>query len=324
MNGDGVAQYQVTHNTTTGALIQTCTYPSLGCEVNFAGATGVATYGNAISANVQDPNLKRPYQDKFNVGVSHELLQGVSVSAEWFQTNNKDIQQTFNVIRMQPCGGVTPATGLSPAALTTLVNCNKGLSAAQIAGNPDFRAVKVFSPIDGHVVHGVRPGQRRRSTALGATNFVTTDPDQTSVYKGFDVGVNARLPKGGRVFGGTTTERTLNNNCDTAIASPASLLYCDQSNLGGGYTIPWKTQIKMAGTYPLPWFGIIVNAVVPGPPRVHDRQHDARIHGRSKTSTYVTCPGTSAAAGCQAAQTASTRDRLPRRSRRRSIVQRVD
>ena len=76
VNGDGVAQYRVTHNTTTGALIQTCTYPSLGCEVNFAGATGVATYGNAISANVSDPNLKRPYQDKFNVGMSHELLQG--------------------------------------------------------------------------------------------------------------------------------------------------------------------------------------------------------------------------------------------------------
>ena len=115
--------------------------------------------------------------------------------------------------------------------------------------------MQVFSPIDGHAVT-VYDQANATVNSLGAANFVTTDPDQTSVYKGFDLGVNARLPKGGRVFGGTTTERTLNNNCDIAIASPASLLYCDQANLGGGYTIPWKTQIKMAGTYPLPWFGI--------------------------------------------------------------------
>ena len=320
VNKDGVAQYQVTHDTTSGRLLQTCDYGTagnLGCEVNFAGAGGYTTYGNSVSANVQDPNLKRPYQDKFNIGVSHELLHGVSVSAEWFQTNNKDIQQTFNVIRMQPCGGVTPATGLSPDALNTLVNCNKGLSAAQIAGNPNFRAVQVFSPIDGHAVT-VYDQATAAINSLGAANFVTTDPDQTSVYKGFDIGVNARLPKGGRVFGGTTTERTLSNDCDTAIASPSSLLYCDRSNLGGGYTIPWKTQIKLAGTYPLPWFGIIANGSYQGLPgyTLGSTTFNPSAAGIAKTSTYVTCPATSAAAGCSADVRSSLQDRWRRRSSR--------
>jgi hypothetical protein len=297
VNGDGVAQYQVTHNTTTGALQMPCTYNTLGCEVNFPAATGFATYGNSVSANVSDPNLKRPYQDKFNIGVSHELLHGVSVSAEFFQTNNKDIQQTFNVARAQACGGVTPGTGLTSDQLTTLVNCNKALSPAQIAGNPNFRAVQIFSPIDGHAVT-VYDQANAAVNALGAANFVTTDPDQTNVYKGFDFGVNARLPKGGRVFGGTTTERTIQNDCDTAFTTPANLIYCDRGNLGNGYTLPWKTQIKLAGTYPLPFFGIIVNGSYQGLPGYNIGATTLGSTGVLKASTYVTCPGTSAAAGC--------------------------
>ena len=88
LNGDGIAQYQVTHNA-AGQLIQTCTYLQPGCEVNFTGASGVATYGNTAIQNVQDPNLKRTYQDKFNVGISHELMRGVSVSFEYFRTDNR-------------------------------------------------------------------------------------------------------------------------------------------------------------------------------------------------------------------------------------------
>jgi hypothetical protein len=297
VNGDNVAQYQITHDTTTGKLIQTCTYGTLGCEVNFTGASGVATYGNSVSNNVQDPNLKRPYQNKWNVGLSHEVLRGVSVSAEWFRTENKDIQQTFNVIRMQSCGGVTPAAGLSAGDLTTLVNCNKALSADQIANNPDFRAVNVFSPIDGHPVT-IYDQASAAINSLGAVNFVTTDPDQKSVYNGFDISVNARLPRGGRIFGGTTTERTLSNNCDTAIASPSSLLYCDTANLGGGYTIPWKTQIKLAGTYPLPWYGLILNGSYSGLPGYTLGATTFGASNLTRGLTYVTCPGTSASAGC--------------------------
>jgi hypothetical protein len=264
VNGDGIAQYQVTHDA-QGHLISACggspgttgfAYKT-GCELDFSAVS--TTYGQTVINNVQDPNLKRPFQDKINVGISHELMKGVSVSFEWFRTANKDSSQTWNITRLQACGGLTPAAGMSVGDMQSLVSCNQGLSMAQLAANPQFQLINVFSPLDGHVVP-VYDTVSSTVSALSANNFVTTDPDQTSIYNGFDVGFNARLPKGGRMFGGTTTERTTGNNCDTAIQSPSNLLYCDSANLGGGFSIPWKTQVKMSVTYPLSFWGLSVNA----------------------------------------------------------------
>jgi hypothetical protein len=82
-------------------------------------------------------------------------------------------------------------------------------------------------------------------------NLTFNDNLQTSVYNGFDVSINARLPGGLRLFGGTTTERTIANTCDLGAYNPSNLLYCDQSVVG----IPWNTQVKLSGTYPLPLWG---------------------------------------------------------------------
>ena len=38
--------------------------------------------------------------------------------------------------------------------------------------------------------------------------------------------------------------------------------YCDQVESG----IPWRTQFKLAGTYPLPWYGIIISGSYQGLP----------------------------------------------------------
>ena len=42
------------------------------------------------------------------------------------------------------------------------------------------------------------------------------------------------------------------NMCSAATTNPNFLVYCDQSKYG----IPWRTQFKLAGTYPLPWWGL--------------------------------------------------------------------
>jgi hypothetical protein len=303
-NGDGIPQYQVTHNA-AGQLVQTCVYQTPGCEVNIAGVTGLSSVGS-VNTTLQDPNLKRPSQDKFNVGISHEVFKGVSLSFEYFHTTNSNIQQTFNTTRLQACGGITPPTaagGITAADASTLVNCNLALSPAQIAANPQFQLINVFSPIDGHTVP-VYDLANSTVNAFGTNNFVTTDPKQTSVYNGFDVGFNARLPHGGRMFGGTTTERQLNNNCDTAIQSPNSLLYCDQAALGDGTSIPWKTQIKLAATYPLPFWGLIINGSYQGlPGYTLGNTTYSIVKGSTR---YTVCPGTSAAAGCVATAPTST------------------
>jgi hypothetical protein len=106
------------------------------------------------------------------------------------------------------------------------------------------------------------------------------------------------LPKGGRMFGGTTTERTTGSNCDTAIQTPSNLVYCDTSYLGGGLSIPWKTQVKMSVAYPLPFWGLSVNAAYQGLPGYTIA---ASTYAVTKgTTKYTTCPGNAVAAGCVA------------------------
>jgi hypothetical protein len=190
------------------------------------------------------------------------------MSVEWYSTIGKNIQATRNLARV--VDGLTDLTK-----------------------NPNYTPFTVFSPIDGHAV--TMYDATSAALATTARNFTFTDENLTSNYNGFDIGINARLPRGARIFGGTTTERTITNNCDNAIDNPNSLLYCDQSNLEGGYTIPWKTQIKASATYPLPWFGLIANASYQGLPGYTLGQTTYSI---SSTSKYITCPGSSASAGC--------------------------
>jgi hypothetical protein len=48
------------------------------------------------------------------------------------------------------------------------------------------------------------------------------------------------------------------NSCSAAGNDPNLLLFCD----GSKNNIPWQRSVKLAGTYPLPWFGISVNSAL--------------------------------------------------------------
>jgi hypothetical protein len=144
------------------------------------------------------------------------------------------------------------------------------------------------------------------STAVAqaaVANTSYTDTNLTSSYKGLELNFNARLPKGARLFGGMTTERTIANNCDLARYNPTNLNYCDTANLSlynqsaatAAYKLPWKTQFKLSGTYPLPWAGIVLSGSFQALPGYTEANTTYSI---TKSSVYVTCPGTSAAAGC--------------------------
>jgi hypothetical protein len=80
-------------------------------------------------------------------------------------------------------------------------------------------------------------------------NIDSTDPNLTQWYNGVELNVNVRLPHGARVFGGSSSERTMANSCDDASTNPNRLLYCDQS----AYGTAWRTQFKLVGTVPLPY-----------------------------------------------------------------------
>jgi hypothetical protein len=122
-------------------------------------------------------------------------------------------------------------------------------------------------------------------------NSIITDPNRSSVYNGVDFTFNARLPRGGRIFGGTTTERTILNDCSTAATNPNNLNNCDQSLSG----IPWRTQFKLAGSYPLPWWDISASASYQWLPGYILAGATYTV---TATTTYAVCPGNSASQGC--------------------------
>jgi len=108
------------------------------------------------------------------------------------------------------------------------------------------------SPLDGKVITMYNV---KTEFASAVQNVDTSDSDIKRQYNGFELGFNARLPRGARIFGGFNLEKTLSDTC-SAGTDPNFLNYCDQWESD----IPWSTQFKLAGVYPLPWGGVTVSA----------------------------------------------------------------
>jgi hypothetical protein len=262
------------------------------CEINLAQLP--KNFGT-VSLSTIDPHIKRPYSLSYNLGVTHELFRGVAVTAEWFHTDLKNILERNNVLR--------------PGALT-------GPSSVS---NPNYRAVTVFSPIDGTPIAVYDPVSAAVQQAVA--NVDTNDPNLRQSYNGFEFNFNARLQHGITLFGGSFTDRTITNTCSAATTNPNFLLFCDGAKNG----IPWRTQFKLAGTYPLPWWGlqlsgslqalpgyffnggIPTNAYLPlqqggfstdTSPSLDNPSGANTVFSVTPGTRYTSCPGNSAAAGC--------------------------
>jgi len=258
-----------------------CLYLTPGCEINFGQVP--ANFGVASLAS-PDPNIKRPYVDQFNVGLTHELLGGVSVSAEWFHNDSRQIWERNNVLR--------------PGAFSN-----------GTVTNPNYRAITVFSPVDGSAITMYDP--INTTVARAVQNVDTNDPQLSQRYNAIEFNVNARLPKGARLFGGSATDRTVATTCASASTNPNFLNYCDQSNSG----IPWRTQLKLAGTFPLPWLGVTLSgsyqglpgyllgtqaltAGGAGAPNFTQMSGLGSVWTVGAATRYAVCPGNSASRGC--------------------------
>ena len=180
--------------------------------------------------------------------------------------------------------------------------------------NPNYRPVTVFSPIDGSAITMYDPISPAVQQAVA--NVDTNDPNIKNVYTGWEFNFNAKLPRGGRLFGGSSTDHSVMNMCSAATTNPNFLVYCDQSKYG----IPWRTQFKLVGTYPLPWWGLQFSGSLQAlPGYILYNTNSTPLQQGSITSPnaslnlpngagtvftvtpgtkYTVCPGNSAAAGC--------------------------
>ena len=201
VNGDDIAQGE-----------RGCTYLTSGCEESTS-----PTWPRP-SAPAPCPRPTRtssgPASTSFNLGVTQELWNRLTVTGEWYHNRFTDITERNNVARTFD----------------------------------SYIPVDVVSPLDGSVItmYNVKPEFR-----AAVENVDTSDSDIKRQYNGFELGFNARLPRGARVFGGFNLEKTLSDTCSFGT-DPNFTKYRDQWDSG----IPWAKQFKLAGTYPLPWWGI--------------------------------------------------------------------
>jgi hypothetical protein len=276
LNGDGVAQGNYG-----------CVYLQPGCEINFA---QVPKNFGVLSLASPDPNIKRPYVDQMNVGATHEIMSGVSVTAEWFHNISRDQFERNNILR--------------PGSYSngTVTNAN-------------YRAVTVFSPSNGTPITMYDPINSTINSAV--QNVDSTDPNIKQTYDAIEFNFNARLPHGIRLFGGTATDRFVANTCAAAATNPNFLItmggvnYCDQTNSA----IPWRTQLKLVATVPLPWWGLMLSGsfqALPGyllgtqaltqggagAPNFTAPSGLGTAWTVTSATTYAVCPGNSAAQGC--------------------------
>ena len=156
-----------------------------------------------------------------SLSVQHELVPGVAMNVGWFRTWYGNFRQSDNL-------EVAPA---------------------------NFDTYSVTIPADsrlpgggGYTVGGL---YNITPTLFGRTNTIVTQSsnfgEQTEVYNGIDVTVNARPGRSGVLLsGGLSTGQTVTNSC-FVIDSPEVLRYCE-------VTSPWsaQTQLKFFGAVPLP------------------------------------------------------------------------
>jgi hypothetical protein len=178
-------------------------YPSVGCEINFAGLP--SNFGVRSLAQF-DPDLKRPYQLAFNAGITHEVMTGVTASFEYFRSDFRNITVRQNSLR-------TAAS---------------------------YDQFSVASPLDGSSINVWLP---KPGVASQVANIDSTSEDMKRAYNGFDMSFNARMRGGVRAFGGFSLERTINDVCVSAASDPNRSLYCNQADSGIPWQKQFKATV---------------------------------------------------------------------------------
>jgi len=176
-----------------------------------------------------DPDLKREYSWDYSVGVQHEVIPRVSVTAAWYHTRNGNLwanQDAFYTVDnwtrfniANPCLG-DPKCGATNNTATTIPVFNL---------NP-----------------GIRTG-----------DIVTRSSDEDKrIYNGFEFSGQARLARGTTIIVGFFTEHTVSRTCDRN--NPNLLRYCDQfgdlyQELGATEPPPYRNEFKLSVSQPLPY-----------------------------------------------------------------------
>jgi hypothetical protein len=182
-------------------------------EDNEIGPSNNNRFGLAPARHA-DPNIKRPYDIEYSLGVTRQVLQGVAVTAAWYRRDTYNLEQQTNTL-------VTVA---------------------------DYAVFQVANPLTAGEMVTIYNLNRAKQGLVDLLDTTATDRSKARInYNGLEVSFTARLPKGLNAFGGWSTDRLVTVAC--ASNDPNTFRFCDQSQ----YSIPFRHDFKFAGSFPLPF-----------------------------------------------------------------------
>jgi len=218
-------------------------------------------FGKPITTTQFDPAIrqgwgKRGYNWESEVTISHELMSRVSINAGYYRR----AYGNFLVVDNQSFAPSDYTFYNFPLAADSRLPAGAGSS---VVGLADISPTK-FGQVNNTVT------------------FASSYGRQFDHYNGFDVSINARLPRNVLLLGGVSVGREELNNCDvvgkvdnlaTAVTGLAAGTAANYSGFAGPSSLycdikpPFQPQVKLQGRHPLPW-GIDFAATfqsVPGP-----------------------------------------------------------
>jgi hypothetical protein len=182
-----------------------------------------------------DPNITRPYNVETTVSVQRELMPGVSASFGYYHRHYYNLLYTDNTA-LDVAGAFTPVTIANPCATVGVAGC----------GGTQPQTLTVYK---------INPALIGKGSPVIDRN----SPNDYRVYNGIEGSFMARIHGGAQVFGGFLIARQISNLCDSTdgtatiafaqASDPNYTIYCDQTQ----FNIPFRTQLKFGGTYPLPY-----------------------------------------------------------------------
>ena len=205
-------------------------------QANELGALNNLNFGQSVINTRYDEDVPttRGYNWEVSTSVQHELMTRVSMNVGYFRRWYGNTRITDNVLIAPEDHDHFCVTAPSDSRLP-------GGGGYQVCGLYNISRAK-FGQVSNLV---------KMSDEFG---------DAKEIYNGVDVSLSARLGQGIVIQGGTSTGRTLTDNC-FVVDSPQSLLNCRVAP-------PFQTQVKLIAVYPLPWGGIQTSASfqsLPGP-----------------------------------------------------------
>lgn len=212
-------------------------------QLSELGPLSNSSFGQVSVATRYDPETihgfdKRRNNWEVSTTLSHELLSRVSAEIAYYRRAQGHFTTTDNL-------DVGPAD-FTPYCVTAPTDPrlpNGGGN--QICGLYDISAAK-FGVASNNLV-----------------TFVDNTGQQTEVFNGVDIAMNARLRAGVFLTGGFATGNTHFGSCDSFVDDPktgfgltgSTFSYCD-------YDSGWLSQVKMTGSYTLPWQQIQIGGVL--------------------------------------------------------------